>query len=339
MLQNEFQIGARRIAAGGDLYVIAEVGSNFNQSLDQARRMIDVAAESGANAVKFQLFRADILYPTGELNALFKSIELKADWIPILNKHAADRGLQLLASAFDRESVDVLEAAGVPAHKIASSETANLPLLHYIASKGKPLVISTGMCDMVDVEEAVNVCLGAGNGQIALLQCGAMYPLPAELANLNVIPALAERFKCPVGFSDHTLGSAAGAAAVGLGATVFEKHFTLDRASEGPDHSYALEPGELNNYIATLVEAHRALGSREKEMLPQERAVGRREGLFAARDLVQGEVIAAKDFIMRRPATGLRARYASTVAGARVARNVAKDEPLSWDTITFGGTK
>ncbi len=339
MLQNEFQIGSRRIAAGGELYVIAEVGSNFNQDLDQARRMIDVAAESGAHAVKFQLFRADVLYPTGELNALFKSIELQADWIPVLNHHARDRGLQLLASAFDRESVDVLEAAGIPAHKIASSETANLPLLHYIASKRKPLIISTGMCDMVDVEEAVNVCLGAGNGQLALLQCGAMYPLPAELANLNVIPALAERFECPVGFSDHTLGSAAGAAAVGLGATVFEKHFTLDRSSEGPDHSYALEPDELKAYIAAITEAHRALGSREKEMLPQEKALGRREGLYAARDLGQGETIAANDFVIRRPATGLRARYASAILGARMARSVAKDEPLTWDTITFGGER
>ena len=189
------------------------------------------------------------------------------------------------------KSVDELEAAKTPAHKVASSETTNLGFLHKIASTGKPVIISTGMCDMVDIEEAVNTCLGAGNDKIVLLQCGAMYPLPNELvANLRVIQSLAQRFGCPVGFSDHTLGQIAAITAVGLGATVFEKHYTLDKKGAGPDHFYALEPNELKSYVSAVREAHEALGSGEKQMLPKEREL----------------VTAAKVFILR--ATWLRVK-------------------------------
>lgn len=340
MLLNEFQIAGRTAGAQASPYVIAEAGSNFNQDLDTARRLIDVAADSGADAVKFQLFSAAALYPGGgELHDIFKSVELDPAWISKLAQHAKDRGIAFLASAFDMGSFDALEAQGVPAHKIASSETTNLAFLHYAASKGRPLIISTGMCDMIDVEEAVNVCLGAGNRQVALLQCGAMYPLPPDLANLRVIVSLAARFGCPVGFSDHTLGHAAAFAAVGLGATVFEKHFTLDRASKGPDHFYALEPVELKNYVSGIRESHSALGSPVKEMLPKEKELGRREGLYAARDLDAGEKIGPSDVASRRPAVGLRARYAATVIGARMAKSLAKDQPLTWDAVLFGGGK
>lgn len=336
MLQNEFTIGGRMVGGQAFPFVIAEAGSNFNQSLDTARRLIDVAAEAGAGAVKFQLFRANLLYPNGgEMHRIFKSIELNPDWVPILNQHAKERDIQLIASAFDKYSVDVLEALNTAAHKIASSEATNLGLMHYVASKGKPVIISTGMCDMVDVEEAVNVCLGAGNKKIILLQCGAMYPLPNELANLRVINTFKDRFHCPVGFSDHTLGHVAANAAVGLGATVFEKHFTLDRSAEGPDHFYALEPKELKAYIDTLNEAYKALGSSIKEMLPNEREVGRREGLYAARDLSAGERLKVDDISIRRPAIGLRARYASSLVGAFLKKGLKKDEPLTWDAIEF----
>ena len=192
---------------------------------------------------------------------------------------------------------------------------------------------------MVDVEDAVSVCLGVGNTQVALLQCGAMYPLPSELANLRVIASFAERFRCPVGFSDHTLGQAAAVAAIGLGASIFEKTFTLDRASPGPDHSYALEPGELKAYVAALREGHKAMGSPNKDMLPKERELGRREGLYAARDLAEGEMLGAEDIAVHRPSVGLRARYCKVLIGANLTRNVAKDEPLTWDVVNFGSKK
>ena len=336
MLQNEFTIAGHPVGGQSSPFVVAEAGSNFNQSIDTARRLIDVAAEAGANAVKFQLFRANLLYPNGgELHEIFKSIELNPDWVPILDQHAKERGIQFLASAFDKSSVDVLEVLNTPAHKIASSETTNLAFLHYVASKGKPMIISTGMCDMIDVEEAVNVCLGTGNQKITLLQCGAMYPLPPALTNLRVITTFKDRFCCPVGFSDHTLGHAAATAAIGLGATVFEKHFTLDRDAQGPDHFYALEPRELKSYVDVLNEVHQALGSSIKEMLPKERELGRREGLYAARDLFAGEVLTVADISIRRPAVGLRARYALSLVGASIKRGIKKDEPITWDLIEF----
>ncbi len=340
MLKKELKIAGTPVGGAAAPYVIAEIGSNFDKNLDKARKLIDVAAEAGANAVKFQLFRANFLYPNGgELYDIFKSIELDPEWVPVLDKHARDQGLQFLASAFDLKSVDVLEAVDTPAHKVASSETTNLGFLHKLASTGKPVIISTGMCDMIDVEEAVNACLGAGNDQIVLLQCGAMYPLPNELVNLRVIQSLAQRFNCPVGFSDHTLGLTAAIAAVGLGATVFEKHYTLDKKGAGPDHFYALEPHELKAYVSGVREAHEALGSGEKQMLPKERELGRREGLYLARSMAVGEPITAADIVSKRPAVGLRARYAAAVVGATLTRAVDKDQALDWEFLTFGGTK
>lgn len=336
-MNTELVIGGQPIGIAAPPYVIAEAGSNFNQSLDTARRLIDVAANARANAVKFQLFRSDVLYPNGgELYDIFKSVELSQDWVPILKQHAEYRGLTFLASAFDRESVDLLDALGVAAHKVASSETTNLGFLHYMASRGKPLIVSTGMCDMVDVQEAVNICIAIGNTRVGLLQCGALYPLVPEQANLRVIPAYATRFGCPVGFSDHTLGFATAVTAIGLGASIFEKHFTLDRNSRGPDHFYAMEPKELESYIALLRESHSALGSSDKQMLPQEREVGRREGLYAVRDLAAGETLHSKDIALRCPAVGLRARYSNVVIGAQVLRPVAKDQPLTWELLGFG---
>ncbi len=340
MLKNELNIDGTLVGGSAGPYVIAEVGSNFDKNLDKARKLIDVAKEAGANAVKFQLFRADVLYPNRDgLYDIFKSIELDAEWVPVLDKHSREQGLHFMASAFDMGSVDVLEAVRVPSHKVASSEATNLGFLHKLASTGKPMIISTGMCDMVDVEEAVNTCLGAGNSQVVLLQCGAMYPLPNELVNLRVIQSLARRFNCPVGFSDHTLGQVAAITAVGLGATVFEKHYTLDKKGAGPDHFYALDPDELKSYISAIREAHEALGSGEKQMLPKERELGRREGLYLARNIAKGETITAADIVIKRPAVGLRARYASAVVGATLAQAVEKDQPLDWNALSFGGAK
>lgn len=340
MLKNELKIAGTPVGGSASPYIIAEVGSNFDQNLDKARKLIDVAAAAGANAVKFQLFRADFLYPNGgELYDIFKSIELDPDWVFQLDQHARDQGVQFMASAFDLKSVDVLEFVKTPAHKVASSETTNLGFLHKLASTGKPVIISTGMCDMIDVEEAVNVCLGAGNDQIVLLQCGAMYPLPNELVNLRVIQSLAQRFNCPVGFSDHTLGQIAAITAVGLGAKVFEKHFTLDKKGSGPDHFYAMEPDELKSYVDAIREAHEALGSGEKQMLPKEKELGRREGLYLARNMAKGETVTAADIVAKRPSVGLRARYASAVVGATLTQAADMDQPLNWDMLTFGGAK
>lgn len=336
MLKTELEIAGRRIGRGHSPYVIAEAGSNFNQSFEVACRLVDAAAEAGADAVKFQLFRADILYPGGgEMHDIFKSIELDPEWIPRLVAHCRGLGIHFFASAFDNASVRVLVEAQVPAMKIASSETTNLALVAHMAAAGVPLIISTGMCDMVDVEKAVALCEGIGNRDIGLLQCGAMYPLPPELVNLRVMHTFASRFGCPVGFSDHTLQSNTGAIAAGAGASILEKHFTLDRASPGPDHFYALEPAGLKDYVTGVRDAHIMLGSETKDLLPEERRLGRREGLHSARALKAGHVLTAQDIAVRRPAAGIRSRDLSAVVGARLKAELADGQPLKWENLTF----
>lgn len=317
-------------------YVIAEIGSNFDQDIGVAKRLIDSAASANAHAVKFQLFKANRLYPGGgNLYELFKSIELNPEWLPLLAQHAKDQHLDFLASAFDVDSVDLLEEIKVTAHKIASSETTNLAFLNYVASKNKPIFLSTGMCDMVDVQEAVNICSEAGNNQLVVMQCGAVYPLPISQANLKTITTFSNLFGLPVGFSDHTTTHISAVVAVGLGATVFEKHITLSRDSKGPDHFYALEPGEFSEYVKNISDAHLSLGSPQKSMLSVEKEVGRRQGLYFTRHMLPGEVITITDIDSRRPALGIRSRYIQTIVGAKVKRVVNKDEPITWDTLSF----
>lgn len=328
------QVEDTRIGEGYPPYVIAEAGSNFNQDLTTALKLIDAAADAGSNAVKFQLFSAEALYPKQDpLYQIFKSVELCPDWVPQLQQHARSVGLAFTASVFDESSLKVLEAVGVSAHKVASSETTNIRLLQKIARTRKPVIISTGMCDLADVTNAVEVCESAGNGDYALLQCSSEYPLPPELANLRVIPALRSAYGCPVGLSDHTLGAAVSLAAIGLDACIFEKHFTLDRSHPGPDHFYALEPDELKRYVQDLHNAYLALGGGVKQMTRKERELGRREGLYAARRLGKGEAISPDDLVFRRPALGIRERFARAVVGMRCVRDVEKDAPIGWADI------
>lgn len=336
MLETELTIGTRQIANDGRPYVIAEIGSNFDQSLDTARRLIDMAARAGADCAKFQLFEAEALYPKGhQYHELFRSIELNPDWLEPLRSHCTANGLDFMASAFDPKSVIRLAAAGVAGYKIASSETTNLPLVSQMAATGLPIVMSTGMCDLVDVVEAVNACRRSGNRKIALLQCGAVYPLPVEMVNLRVLDVFRSLFACPVGFSDHTLGMAAAIAAVGRGAAVIEKHVTLDRQSPGPDHSFAMEPDEFQNYVHCLREAATALGTCEKDLLPQEREYGRREGLYSTRALTAGHRLSVEDIQAKRPALGIRSRYIGQLAGARLSRDLNENEALQWSDLSF----
>jgi N,N'-diacetyllegionaminate synthase len=334
MLAEKFTVADRTVERDGKPYVIAEAGSNFNQSRDTARALIDVAAKAGADAVKFQLFKASVLYPDGgQVHDILRSVELDASWVPDLASYARSHGIAFLASAFDLQSLAVLEAVGVPAHKVASSEATNVQLLAAMARTGKPIFLATGMCDLTDVTAALAVIVSEGNRQVSLMQCGSVYPLPEEQANLRVIDTFASAFGGPVGFSDHTLGCNAAVAAVARGAVSFEKHFTLDRKSPGPDHSYALEPPELVNYVASLHRTHAALGDGVKDMLPQERSVGRREGLHARKRIEAGARLTADDIEVRRPATGIRARDLALAVGA-VSRGVIEaGEPIRWTDI------
>ena len=336
MLADSFRIGKSLIQAKGNPYVIAEAGSNFDQSLDTARHLIDAAADSGADAIKFQLFRAKALYPEGSsMYEIFKAVELNPDWVPLLAKHARDRDLTFFASTFDLESLKVLEDTGVPAHKIASSEAVNLPLLSAIARTQKPIFLSTGMCDLADIEIALAVINSEGAQDVSLMQCGALYPLPDEQTNLRVISTYQAAFGGPVGFSDHTLGRDAAIASLVLGAAVFEKHLTLDKASKGPDHFYALEPNEMTEYVGSLHRIHQGLGDGRKTMLREERLHGRRDGVYARRDISSGAILKADDLDVRRPAPGIRARDMAHIVGATVRHNIKAGDPIDWSDVRF----
>jgi sialic acid synthase SpsE len=336
-LASLFEVAGRKVGEGQAPYVIGEAGSNHDRSLDTALQLIDIASDAGADAVKFQLFDADALYPSGtEMWRLFRSVELPAEWLPRLAEHARARRIHFFASAFDPRSLARLTELGVPAIKIASSEATDLVALAAAAATGLPLFVSTGMCDLVDVTEAVACCLRAGNDRVALLQCVAEYPLVPERADLRVMDAYRDMFGGVVGFSDHTLGTAVPLAAVGRGAAVIEKHFTYDRSATGPDHGYALEPSELGQLVRDVRAAYAALGSEVKDLTAEERRLGRREGLYARRDLRAGATVGEDDIEERRPALGIRARYRRVVVGSRLRQDVAAGEALRWEMLARG---
>ncbi len=336
MLKTEFKIKNRTIKNYEDPYIIAEAGSNHNQTLDTAYKLIEVAANAGAQAVKFQLFQTEKLYPVGtKMHDVYKSIELNQDWVPKLVEHSKSCGVEFLASPFDTGSVDLLEEVEVAAYKIASSELTNPKLLAHIAEKKKPLFLSSGMCDLVDITDAVELCSCLGAKSIAILQCGAVYPLPPEQTNLKVMDVYSSMFGCPIGFSDHTLNLAAPIAAVARGASVIEKHFTLDKKSEGPDHFYALDPNELTQLIEMIREAHLSIGTSKKSMLPQEKENGRREGLYVKKDMKAGALLKEEDIEIKRPAIGLRSRHFSKIIGSSLRQDLVRDSAIQWDHLEF----
>jgi sialic acid synthase SpsE len=334
MLATEFWVAGRRVASGESPYIIAEAGSNHNQSLDTARRLIDAAAAAGCDAIKFQLFDARELYPVGhELYPVFKAVELSPDWLQPLKEHAAMRSLAFFASVFDRRSTDRLGAVGTPAFKIASSEATKLDLLAYVAAKGRPLFVSTGMCDLVDVAEAIACCERNGNNTVALLQCVALYPADPGDVNLKAMDTMRGLWNCPIGYSDHVLGTTMPIAAAARGATVIEKHFTLDRSSPGPDHSYALEPAELIEMVRQIRAVNSAIGSGSKEMHSEERRLGRRDGLYAARAIAAGEKLSSDAIAVRRPAIGIRARHYQQAIGLVALRGIVEGDAIRWEDL------
>lgn len=317
------------------VYIIAEAGSNFDGKLSQAKQLIDIAVEAKADAVKFQLFRAEILYPdkSQPVHARVKDCELPREWIPELMDYSKIRNIDFLATPFDAEAIDLLEKAGVKAYKWGSSETTNHRLLLKVARTGKPVYLSTGMCTMADIAEAVEILDTNGCPAITILHCYAVYPMAYQDAHLNVIDTLRRTFQKPVGFSDHSLGIALPIAAVALGSAVIEKHFTLDRTLKGPDHSYALEPHELLEMVAQIRNVEKAMGSPEKCMHSDEIAWGRRDGIYAKREIKKGQIIMPEDLLIQRPATSLAARYRTSIHGMRAKSDIEEGSPIHWQDV------
>src|ERR1700687_3133988 len=271
------EIGGRRIGAGEPGYVVTQVSANHNQDYDQAVRIIEAAKDAGADAVKLQTYTPDTitiqskrkyfqvgggtLWDGRSLYDLYQEAYTPWDWQPKLKKVADDLGMHCFSSAFDNSAVDFLETMNVPAHKVASFELVDIPLIQKMAATGKPLIMSTGMATVEEIEEALTAARGAGAKQIALLKCTSAYPAPAEGMNLRTIPELARRFDCPVGLSDHTMGIAVPVAAVALGACIVEKHLCLRRADGGPDGAFSLEPQEFKTMVEAVRTVEKALGA------------------------------------------------------------------------------
>lgn len=342
-------IANREIGQSASPFVIAEMSANHNGHIETAFKLIDVAAESGADAVKMQTYRPDTitidsnfpdfqieegLWKGSRLYDLYEQAHTPWEWHAPLFEHARKRAITIFSSPFDTTAVDLLEDLNAPAYKIASFEAVDLALIRYAASTGKPLIISTGMADAEEIGEAVEAARDAGCQQLALLHCVSGYPAPASDYNLRVIPDMAERFGCVVGLSDHTLDNTTAIAAVAMGASLIEKHFTLDRQGGGPDDSFSLEPADLHALCRDSRTAWEAMGTVDYGRKSSECAnVKFRRSLYCVKDLKAGEVITHEHVRSIRPGYGLAPKYLSFLLGRRALSDTTRGTPVSEDYL------
>jgi len=347
-LAAHFEVDGKNIGNDSPCYIIAEAGSNHNRNLKIAFELIDVAAEACADAVKFQTFSAETIVSkwdseltridfAGEKKMfdLYKKIELPRSWQKTLFDYATEKQITFLSTPFDENAVDELYHIGVSAYKIASFEINHFPLLKHVAKTGKPVLISTGMASLGEIEEAIVVLNDAGCDQIALFHCGISYPMDPKEVNLKAMDTMRHAYRCPVGYSDHTLGIEVSLAAVARRAKLIEKHCTLDRGLPGPDHGFALEPGELSAMVSGIRTVESALGNGEKGPTPSE-LVHKMRGCRSlhATITISKETIFTQDMIaVLRPGAGLHPKYLEAVLGMRAARHIDPDEPLTWDCL------
>jgi pseudaminic acid synthase len=347
---DEIQIGNRSIGRGHPAYVIAEMSANHGHKFDQAVEIIRAAKDAGADAVKLQTYRPDTitidssqsyfrvaggtLWDGRTLYDLYAEACTPWEWQPRLKKAAEDLGMDLFSSAFDATAVDFLEEMGVTAHKVASFELVDIPLIQRMARTGKPLIMSTGMATVEEIEEALRSARDAGATQIALLKCTSAYPAPAEEMNLRTIPEMARRFGVPVGLSDHTMGIATPVAAVALGACIIEKHLTLSRSTPGPDSAFSLEPQEFKAMVDAVRTTEKALGEVRFGLSAKEEASRTfRRSLFVVEDVKQGEIFTASNVRSIRPGHGLHTRHLAEVLGKRAAREIKRGTPMNWEFV------
>jgi pseudaminic acid synthase len=339
------KIANRFIGPDHPIYIIAEMSANHGQRYDEAVRIIHAIKEAGADAVKIQTYTPDTLtidcdrpeFQIGKgsvwegknLYELYGEAYTPWDWQPKLKVEAEAVGLHFFSTPFDDSAVDFLETMDVPAHKIASFELVDIPLIRTVARTGKPIIMSTGMGSIKEIEEAVRAVREEGNEQLALLKCTSAYPAPPEEMNLRTIPDLCTRFGVPAGLSDHTLGIAAPVAAVALGACIIEKHFTMDRSMPGPDSAFSLEPHEFKAMVDAVRTAEKALGHVSYGQTEKERASKIfRRSLYVVKDIKQGEVITEQHVRSIRPSLGLAPKYYAQVLGAIAARDLRAGHPL-----------
>ncbi|WFE74182.1 pseudaminic acid synthase [Roseinatronobacter sp. S2] len=338
------KIEGRQIGRGHPPYIIAELSANHNGNLDQALRIIDAAQKAGADAVKIQTYRPDTitlnthtpdfqitdgLWAGRTLYELYEWAHTPWEWHEALFAHAKARGITMFSSPFDPTAVDLLVELGAPAYKIASFEAVDIPLIRYVASKGKPMIISTGMADLEEITEAVDAARAGGCAELALLHCVSGYPAPASDYNLATLSDMAARFDVPVGLSDHTIDNTTAIASVALGATIIEKHMTLDRAGGGPDDSFSLEPDEFAALCKGARTAWEAMGTVDYGRKSSEVAnVKFRRSLYFVKDMKAGDVITADCVRSVRPGYGLAPKFLDEILGKPVKHDIGCNSPV-----------
>lgn len=345
------QIGHRIIGRNVPPLIIAEMSGNHNQSLERALRIVEAAAATGAHALKLQTYTADTmtlainegeffisdeqsLWKGKSLHDLYTLAHTPWEWHAPIMKRARELGLSCFSTPFDESAVDFLESLGVPAYKIASFENVHLPLIRKAAATGKPLIISTGMATLDEIGEAVQAARDAGCRDLILLKCTSTYPATPENSNVRTIPHLSATFGCEVGLSDHTMGLGASVAAVAHGATVIEKHFTLNRAEGGVDSSFSLEPDEFRGLVTETERAWQSLG--RVSYGPSEAEKGSlifRRSIYVSEDLKSGDVLTPQNLRCVRPGLGLAPKHYDGLLGRRVGQDVKKGTPMRWDLI------
>lgn len=348
-MSNTIKINGKTIGDGAPAYIIAEMSANHAGSIERALEMIHVAKEAGADCVKIQTYTPDTMtidchneyfniaqgtWEGENLYSLYQKAYTPWEWQGRLRDEAASVGIDFLSTPFDKTSVDFLEELGLSFYKVASFELVDIPLLEYIASKNKPIIMSTGMADLQEIEEAVNAIYATGNRQLALMKCSSAYPAKSEEMNLTTICDMKKRFEIPVGLSDHSMGSFSAATAVAMGANIIEKHFCISRAIKNPDSSFSMEPDEFREMVEQVREVEKAMGTVTYGVSKQEESNACfRRSLFVVEDIKAGEKLTAQNIRSIRPAYGLKPKHYKEVLGKTAKHDIKRGTPLSFEDI------
>ena len=349
-MNHEIKIGNRVLNKDSQTYIIAEMSGNHNMDYERAVKIVEAAKEAGADAIKLQTYTADTitlnsdapcfqitqgtLWDGTTLHKLYEEAYTPWEWQPKLKELAESLGLDCFSSPFDFTSVDFLEKMDVPAYKIASFEITDIPLIKKVAETGKPVIISTGIATVEDIELAIKTCKDAGNENVILLKCSSAYPAPYESINLNTMVDMADKFGCIMGLSDHTMGSAVSIAAVAMGAKVIEKHLTLARADGGVDAAFSMEPQEFKEMVEGIRNVEKAKGIVSYDLTDKQKSQRTfSRSLFIAADIKAGEILTPENLRSVRPANGLHTKYYEELLGRKVVRDCKYGEPMSWDMV------
>lgn len=349
-MRKELMIDGKKLSDKSDTYIIAEMSANHLHNLDRAKRIIDVAKECGADAIKLQTYRPDTItidcrgpefmatpgspWENMNLFELYKEAYTPWEWHGELMDYAKKVGITCFSSPFDLTAIDFLEELNVPAYKIASFELNDIPLIKKAAMTGNPIIMSTGIADMSDIELALRTCKEAGNDKVILLKCVSEYPTPYEEINLRTLTNMSETFDCVVGVSDHSFGSAVAVAGVALGARVIEKHLTLSRKDGGPDGTFSMEPQEFKNMVTDIRNVEKALGKVTYELTEkQKKSKGRSRSLYVVSDIKKGEIFTPDNMRSIRPGYGLHTKYYKDIIGKRASCDIKKGTAMKWNYV------